>query len=112
MHVRASETGGTHLAHWPPPLREHEARPVLVKHQPAGRARHPRQTARLASDARDLLGIRRRRVARVAQAFGVFAFIFISRNRAAPPSRLVCWPRSTAMASSGTSFVITDPEPI
>lgn len=34
LHVRASETAGTHLAHWPPPLRGHEARPVLVKHQP------------------------------------------------------------------------------
>ena len=34
MHVRASETGGTRLAHWPPPMREHQARPVLVKHQP------------------------------------------------------------------------------
>ena len=111
MHVRASETGGTHLAYWPPPLREHEARPVLVKHQPGepvirAKPRGWRLTRAI------FLGIRRRRVARVAQAFGVFAFIFISRNRAAPPSRLVCWPRSTAMASSGTSFVITDPEPI
>ncbi len=34
MQVRASETAGTHLAHWPPPMREHESKPVLVKHQP------------------------------------------------------------------------------
>src|SRR5258708_3957683 len=43
--------------------------------------------------------------------FGGLGFVFISRYRTAPPSRLVCWLRSTANASSGTSFVITDPEP-
>ena len=34
LHVQTSETGGTHLAHWPPPMRGHESKPVLVKHQP------------------------------------------------------------------------------
>lgn len=34
LHVRASETGGSHLAHWPPPLRGQETRPVIMKHQP------------------------------------------------------------------------------
>lgn len=34
LHLRASETAGTHLAHWPPPMRGHESKPVLVKHQP------------------------------------------------------------------------------
>jgi hypothetical protein len=34
LHVRASETTGTHLAHWPPPLRGQESKPVLMKHQP------------------------------------------------------------------------------
>jgi hypothetical protein len=33
-YVRASETVGTHLAHWPPPLRAKEAKPVLMKHAP------------------------------------------------------------------------------
>ena len=33
-HVRASETGGSHLAHWPPPQRGQEAKHVPVKHQP------------------------------------------------------------------------------
>jgi hypothetical protein len=33
-YVRASETVGTHLAHWPPPLRAKEAKPVLMKHTP------------------------------------------------------------------------------
>jgi hypothetical protein len=32
--VPASETEGTHLAHWPPPLRGHESKPVLARHQP------------------------------------------------------------------------------
>ena len=34
LHVRASETSGTHLAHWPPPLRGQETKPVIMKHQP------------------------------------------------------------------------------
>jgi hypothetical protein len=34
LHVRASETEGTHLAHWPPPMRGQETKPVFVKHQP------------------------------------------------------------------------------
>lgn len=34
LHLQASETAGTHLAHWPPPMRGHESKPVLVKHQP------------------------------------------------------------------------------
>lgn len=41
-HVHASETSGTHLAHWPPPLRGKESKPVFVKHaagEPAKRAK-------------------------------------------------------------------------
>jgi hypothetical protein len=34
LHVRASETEGTHLAHWPPPLRGQASKPVIMKHQP------------------------------------------------------------------------------
>lgn len=30
--VHASETSGTHLAHWPPPQRGKESKPVFVKH--------------------------------------------------------------------------------
>ena len=45
-------------------------------------------------------------------SFGFFARIFISRYRFAPPSRLFCGLRSTAIASSGTSLVMTEPEPI
>lgn len=37
LHLRASETSGTHLAHWPPPQRGKESKPVFVKHQ-IGRA--------------------------------------------------------------------------
>jgi hypothetical protein len=33
LYVRASETTGTHLAHWPPPRYEREATPMRVKHQ-------------------------------------------------------------------------------
>ena len=33
-HSPAGETGDSHLAHWPPPQRGHEAKHVLVKHQP------------------------------------------------------------------------------
>ncbi len=33
MYVRASETSGTHLAHWPPPQRGKEVKPVIMKHQ-------------------------------------------------------------------------------
>lgn len=41
-YVQASETSGTHLAHWPPPLRGKESKPVFVKHvqgEPAKRAK-------------------------------------------------------------------------
>lgn len=41
-YVHASETVGTHLAHWPPPQRGRESNPVFVKHQanePAKRAK-------------------------------------------------------------------------
>jgi hypothetical protein len=34
MHVRPSETEGTHLAHWPPPRYEREAKPIMIKHAP------------------------------------------------------------------------------
>jgi hypothetical protein len=30
--LHASETGGSHLAHWPPPQRGREVKPVQVKH--------------------------------------------------------------------------------
>jgi hypothetical protein len=33
IHVHANETNGTHLAHWPPPQRGKESKPVLVRHQ-------------------------------------------------------------------------------
>ena len=33
-HPRASETQGMHLAHWPPPLRGQDVKPVIMKHQP------------------------------------------------------------------------------
>ena len=46
MSVRASETSGTHLAHWPPPLRSMErgkqSKPVLITQaaaEPVKRAR-------------------------------------------------------------------------
>lgn len=42
MSARASETSGTHLAHWPPPMRGKESKPVLVKHaqgEPVKRAK-------------------------------------------------------------------------
>lgn len=36
MHVRASDTAGTHLAHWPPPRHDREAPAMLkVKHEEA-----------------------------------------------------------------------------
>ena len=31
-HSHAGETGGSHLAHWPPPQRGREVKPVQVKH--------------------------------------------------------------------------------
>jgi hypothetical protein len=34
LHLPASETGGSHLAHWPPPQRGREVKHVLVEHQP------------------------------------------------------------------------------
>jgi Sulfotransferase family len=46
-----------------------------------------------------------------AQPFGFLSRVFISRYRAAPPSRLFCGLRSTASASPGTSLLITEPEP-
>ncbi|MBR0690000.1 hypothetical protein JQ612_18930 [Bradyrhizobium manausense] len=41
-YMRASETSGTHLAHWPPPQRGKESKPVFIKHaanEPAKRAK-------------------------------------------------------------------------
>jgi hypothetical protein len=32
LYVHASETTGTHLAHWPPPQRGKESKPVFMKH--------------------------------------------------------------------------------
>jgi len=34
LYVSASETEETHLAHWPPPHRGREAKPVFMKHRP------------------------------------------------------------------------------
>ena len=60
--VRASETTGTHLAHWPPPLRAMErgkdSKPVLVTQsagEPAKRARPRgwRLTRAMVSDVAD-----------------------------------------------------------
>jgi hypothetical protein len=34
LHPNSSETEGTHLAHWPPPHRGQETKPVFMKHQP------------------------------------------------------------------------------
>ena len=31
-HLPASETAGSHLAHWPPPQRGREVKPAQVKH--------------------------------------------------------------------------------
>ncbi|MCA1545248.1 hypothetical protein I6F36_00260 [Bradyrhizobium sp. BRP19] len=42
MNLRASETTGTHLAHWPPPLRSKENKPLFIKHpegEPVKRAK-------------------------------------------------------------------------
>jgi hypothetical protein len=42
MYVHASETMGTHLAHWPPPQRGRESKPVFTKHaagEPVKRAK-------------------------------------------------------------------------
>ena len=42
MCLHASETTGTHLAHWPPPHRAKESKPVLIADsagEPAKRAR-------------------------------------------------------------------------
>ena len=41
QHSPASDTGGSHLAHWPPRLRGHEHKPVHVKiHQPVEPIQH------------------------------------------------------------------------
>ena len=66
------------------------------------RPRHPRPAGRTSDQPRPC----------AQPSFGFFARIFISRYRFAPPSRLFCGLRSTAIASSGTSLVITEPEPI
>jgi len=42
MSMRANETGGTQLAHWPPPQRGRESKPVFMKHpegEPVKRAK-------------------------------------------------------------------------
>ena len=42
LSLRASETTGTNLAHWPPPQRGKESKPVFVKHpegEPVKRAK-------------------------------------------------------------------------
>jgi hypothetical protein len=40
QHLRISETEGSHLAHWPPPTRGQEAKPVFMKHPPGEPAQH------------------------------------------------------------------------
>ena len=44
LHLPASDTGGSHLAHWPPRQRGHEHRPVHapvhVKHQAGEPTQH------------------------------------------------------------------------
>lgn len=42
MYARASETVGTHLAHWPPPRHERETQPIMTKHSPAETAHRAR----------------------------------------------------------------------
>ena len=39
-HAAASETGHSHLAHWPPPQRGHEVKHLPVKHPPGEQAQH------------------------------------------------------------------------
>ena len=39
-HSPASETGHSHLAHWPPPQRGHEVKHMPVKHPPAEQEKH------------------------------------------------------------------------
>jgi hypothetical protein len=42
MYVHSGDTAGTHLAHWPPPQRGKESKPVFVKHdlgEPVKRAK-------------------------------------------------------------------------
>ena len=39
-HAPASETGHSHLAHWPPPQRGHEIKHVLKKHEPVDEKAH------------------------------------------------------------------------
>ena len=34
LHLPASQTEGSHLAHWPPPQRGQETKPVIMTHQP------------------------------------------------------------------------------
>lgn len=44
LHLHASETGGSHLSHWPPPQRGREVRPVQqakLQHQPVEPEPHP-----------------------------------------------------------------------
>ena len=46
LHLPAGGTVGSHLSHWPPPLRGHEVRPMHplhhVTHQPGEPAEHAR----------------------------------------------------------------------
>ena len=34
LHLGSSDGSSWHLAHWPPPMRARESKPVLVKHKP------------------------------------------------------------------------------
>jgi hypothetical protein len=42
LHLQASESAGTRLAHWPPPQLGREIKPLIIKHkagEPANRAK-------------------------------------------------------------------------
>jgi hypothetical protein len=45
LHLHASETGSSHLSHWPPPQRGREVTPVQqakLQHQPGEPEPHPK----------------------------------------------------------------------
>ena len=46
LPLPASETGGSHLSHWPPPLRGHEVKPMHSVHHVTHQAAEPAQHAK------------------------------------------------------------------
>jgi len=38
--MHASDTGGSHLAHWPPPTLGHELKPLAIKHASSQPIKH------------------------------------------------------------------------